>query len=192
MNYIKISLLFCFCLVGLWGCEEATETETPSESVFAFAITGTNSGKIKSVKGTVKATCEGNRTLLTFSEGFNERTEKDDLLIGELILGIQKTDTTGVFKLNGISNERHPKEVGIVALLNTLTFDELAAQYITNEKRYDDVRAGKVTITKWSRAEGGIITGGIIATLGRLEEEVSIKGNFTVKLQGGDDVCTKE
>ena len=58
--------------------------------------------------------------MLFFKEKVEDKTSSTDSLVGEIILGFQKGDTTGVFPLNEISGKREKGKAGIVTFLDKL------------------------------------------------------------------------
>ena len=151
------------------------------ETSFQFKITNAFRGEITSKEGTVSLECKEDRMVLYFKEAIEDKSALTDSLIGEIILGFQFGDTTGVYQLNGISGKREKGKVGIVAFLDMLEFDDLAAQYISNPIRYEVVQSGSVEIMEWSADEDGILKGKLNAKLGEGIEKVNIEGVFNVK-----------
>ena len=168
------------CIFSLLvSCDQ--KNEEAQKTSFQFKITNALNGEIASKEGTVRVEVQGDRTVLFFEETIEDRTDSSDLLIGEIILGFQTGDTTGVYPLNEISGKREKGKVGIVTFLDALKFDELADQYISNLMRYEKVQRGSVEITEWSTKINGIVKGKLNATLGERGDKVKIKGAFVAK-----------
>ena len=172
-------ILFVCVFSLLAACDQ--NNEEAEKTSFQFKITNALNGEITSKEGTLRLESQGDRTVLFFEETIDDRADSSDLLIGEIILGFQTGDTTGVYPLNEISGKREKGKVGIVTFLERLEFDELTNQYISNLTRYERVQRGSVEITEWSTEINGILKGKLNVTLGEKGDKVKIKGEFTGK-----------
>lgn len=157
---MKKYFLFSLLIIIVWqSCDNRAGDISFDKTEFRWSIEGEIKGKIESKDGMASISCENDRTIIVFEENFENRSDTTDVLIGELILGIQKGDTTGIFALKGISENRTANTIGIVALLNILTYDESMGQYISEIERYETVQSGEVSMEKWSSSTGGIVKG---------------------------------
>lgn len=173
---LLISCLFSFLLIK---CNE--QYTIKRNNSYQFKITNALTGEISSQEGTVSVECKEDRVVLFFKEAIEDKTSSTDDLIGEIILGFQLGDTVGVYQLNEISGKREKGKVGILAFLDKLDFDDLAAQYISNSIRYETVENGSVEILDWSIKEGEVLKGKLNATLKNEAKKVEIEGEFTIK-----------
>ena len=179
---LSLNLLFVSC---------DPKNEGIKETSFQFNITNEFRGAITSEEGVASLECKGDRVVLFFKEKVEDKTSSTDSLVGEIILGFQKGDTTGVFPLNEISGKREKGKAGIVTFLDKLEFDDLSAQYISNPIRYEKVEDGFVEITEWSTEIGGVTKGKLKGKLGELGNEVYLEGTFTAKWNADNCNCNK-
>ena len=183
-------ILLTLCLnILLISCDQ--KNEKIQKTSFEFKISNELRGKVSDKEGTVSLECKEDRIVLFFKEDVEDKTALTDTLIGEIILGFQKGDTTGVYQLNGISGKREKGKVGIVAFFDMLHFDDLAAQYILNPIRYEKVQNGSVEITEWSTEVGGIMKGNLNVKLGERANKVKIEGEFAVKWNAENLNCNE-
>ena len=182
-------ILLVLGLNMLASCDQ--KSEEIQKTSFEFKISNELRGKVSDKEGTVSLECKEDRIVLFFKEDVEDKTALTDTLIGEIILGFQKGDTTGVYQLNGISGKREKGKVGIVAFFDMLHFDDLAAQYILNPIRYEKVQNGSVEITEWSTEVGGIMKGNLNVNLGERANKVKIEGEFAVKWNAENLNCNE-
>lgn len=187
---LKTYLLLLF-FVQIISCDNATYPPV-TLTKFKFTISGNQKGTLNQLEGTAQIECKGNKIILFFEESIENRTDKSDLLVGELILGFRQSDSIGTFALNGISSSENEGSVGIVAFLDKLEFDDLAAQYISNQERYEEVEAGSIIISEWSTQIRGVIRGKLDVNLENSEGKVNIKGDFSVKLDETNVNCPQQ
>ena len=187
---LKYLILLTLCLnILLISCDQ--KNEKIQKTSFEFKISNELRGKVSDKEGTVSLECKEDRIVLFFKEDVEDKTALTDTLIGEIILGFQKGDTTGVFPLNEISGKREKGKAGIVTFLDKLEFDDLSAQYISNPVRYEKVEDGFVEITEWSTEIGGVTKGKLKGKLGELGNEVYLEGTFTAKWNAENCNCNK-
>ena len=188
MKYIYAFLILSVFVLN--GCESNSSDEVASETTFDFKVKGRLSGHIASATfGKASVKCDANRRIISLEKAIPPNIEDDsDLLFGEIILAFSLSDSLGTFPLNSITT-RVEKQVGFVALLNPLYFDDLSAQYVANEQRFQNIKNGSLTIKKWSRIPNERIEGTLEATLIDDNEELSIKGDFSILVSETDSFC---
>ncbi len=188
MRYIYFFLLIA--VFSLNACENNTNENTEKATTFNFKVKGDISGYVTTEFGEASIQCDGNRTIISFKEIIPPNIEEEtDLLFGELIFAFLYTDSIGTFPLNGISGTRVNGQVGFVALLNLLDFDDLSAQYISNVKRLQEIKTGNLTISKWSKVIGERVEGSVEVTLINEREEVTIRGDFSILVKEKYGFC---
>jgi hypothetical protein len=185
---MKKILLF-ISLILLLRCDEQEPRTTINSTQFNLQVEGAMQGEISHLTASISISCENDRTVITFSKSIYHQTDSNDIMVGDIIIAIQPTDSTGTFSLQGIAEERQPKHIGVVAILEQMTYDQVASTYIADQHRYQMVSNGEIKITQWSTQTNGIIQGTIQATLQENGQAVSIQGNFAVKLTEDDEVC---
>lgn len=188
MNFINY--LSVFFIISIIGCDNVVSKKV-TLTTFEFIVTGDEKGTLTEKEGTARIECKGDKVILFLKEAIDDKTAHSDVLIGELILRLHADDTLGTFELKGISSNSVENVVGIVAFLNRLEFDDFAAQYISNKKRYEIVNKGSITVDEWSTKIRGIIRGSLDVQLSNEDETVNIKGSFSVKLDETNINCTQ-
>lgn len=185
---MKKNVLF-ISLILLLGCDEQEPRTTINSTQFELNVDGAMQGEISNLSDSISVSCENNRTVITFSKSIDSQTDSSDVMIGDIIIAFQHTDSTGTFSLQGIAEKRQANHVGIVAILEQMTYDKVARTYISDQHRYQTVSQGEVKVTQWATQTNGIIQGSIQVTLQENDKEVSINGDFAVKLTEDDEVC---
>lgn len=188
MKYIYVFLVLSILILN--GCENNTSDEIAAETTFDFEVKGRLSGHIASATfGKTSVKCDANRIIISLEKAIPPNIEDDsDLLFGEIILAFLLPDSLGTFPLSAITT-RTEGQVGFVALLNPLHFDDLSAQYIANEQRFQNIKSGNLTIKKWSRIPNERIEGSLKVTLIDENEELSIKGDFSILVSETNGFC---
>jgi hypothetical protein len=188
MKYIYVFLILSIFVSN--GCENNTSDELSTETTFDFKIKGSLSGHIASdAFGEANIKCGANRIIISFERPIPPNIEDDsNLLFGEIILAFLLSDSLGTFPLNEITT-RVEEQVGFAALLNPLHFDDLSAQYISNEQRFQNVKNGNLVIKKWSRIPNERIEGTLEVTLIDDNEDLLIKGNFSILVSEANSFC---
>jgi len=185
MKYILLIIIS----LSFWNCDNQSSEISITETFFNFKITGTITGNISHHNGIATVKCENDRTIITFSETIENHSDSADAIIGDIIIGFQSGDTTGTFTLQGIAESRLNNHVGIVAILDNLTYDELAETYVSNVQRYQEVSKGNININNWRTQPKQIIQGNINSTVEAEGEMINLTGSFGIILKADDEVC---